>query len=232
MSDIAITETGTKIDVTAPYHPEANADYRDLGGRFQRDTKTWRFDARDLDRVRDVLVKHFGRDDREPASTVTARITLPWKVSEPELRMFGRVIASRRGRDAAVRLGEDVVLISGKFSHRGGSMKYPEIGEADDVVLEVRDIPAGHADLDDEDVELVGDAAVDVDALLAERERLLARLAEIDAQLPEPEGTEVSTREAAAALGVSVRTVQRWAAAGKVEAVKSDTGRWVVTITL
>lgn len=75
-------------------------------------------------------------------------------------------------------------------------------------------------------------AAPNVDALLAEREQLLARLAEIDALLPEPEGTEVSTRQAAQALGVSVRTVQRWAATGKVDARKDPDGRWVVTVTI
>jgi hypothetical protein len=66
--------------------------------------------------------------------------------------------------------------------------------------------------------------------LLAERERLLTRIAEIDAHLPEPEGVEVTTRQAAIALGVSVRTVQRWASTGKVAAVKNQDGRWVVTI--
>ncbi|HET8684960.1 MAG TPA: helix-turn-helix domain-containing protein, partial [Micromonosporaceae bacterium] len=71
-----------------------------------------------------------------------------------------------------------------------------------------------------------------VDELLAERERLLARLAEIDAQLPEPAGVEVDTRAAAQALGVSVRTVQRWAATGKVAASKDAAGRWVITITI
>lgn len=75
-------------------------------------------------------------------------------------------------------------------------------------------------------------AVPSVDDLLAEREQLLARLAEIDAMLPEPEGTEVSTRQAAQALGVSVRTVQRWAATGKVQAVKDQAGRWVITITI
>lgn len=68
--------------------------------------------------------------------------------------------------------------------------------------------------------------------LLAEREALLARVAEIDALLPEPEGTEMSTRQAAAALSVSVRTVQRWAATGKVQAAKDSHGRWIITITV
>lgn len=75
-------------------------------------------------------------------------------------------------------------------------------------------------------------AEVSVETLLAEREQLLARLAEIDAQLPEPEGTEVDTRHAAQVLGVSVRTVQRWAAQGRVQAVKDEHGRWVITITI
>lgn len=88
--------------------------------------------------------------------------------------------------------------------------------------LQVRDKIAAH---------LTAAVEPDVDALLAERERLLARVAEIDAQLPEPEGTEATTREAAAALGVSIRTVQRWAQTGRVDAEKRD-GRWVVTITL
>ncbi len=72
----------------------------------------------------------------------------------------------------------------------------------------------------------------DIDALLAERERLLARIAEIDAILPEPEGVEMSTRQAAQALGVSVRTVQRWAQAGKVNAAKDSQGRWTITIII
>jgi excisionase family DNA binding protein len=68
--------------------------------------------------------------------------------------------------------------------------------------------------------------------LLAERERLLARVAEIDALLPPPPAAEVTTRQAAQALGVSIRTVQRWAAQGKVQASKDAQGRWVITITI
>jgi excisionase family DNA binding protein len=100
--------------------------------------------------------------------------------------------------------------------------------------VEIRDIPRATLKLEREsDYEIVGETSnVNVDALLAEREQLLARLAEIDALLPEPEGTEATTREAAAALGVSVRTVQRWAAQGKVDARKDEQGRWVVTITI
>lgn len=40
---------------------------------------------------------------------------------------------------------------------------------------------------------------------------------------------QVTTREAAAALRISIRTAQRWAAQGKLPAVKTG-GRWVITL--
>jgi len=41
---------------------------------------------------------------------------------------------------------------------------------------------------------------------------------------------QVTTCEAAAAHGISLRTAQRWAKAGKLPAVKTG-GRWVITLT-
>lgn len=40
---------------------------------------------------------------------------------------------------------------------------------------------------------------------------------------------QISTREAAAAHGVSIRTAQRWAQCGKLTATKQG-GRWVITL--
>jgi excisionase family DNA binding protein len=40
---------------------------------------------------------------------------------------------------------------------------------------------------------------------------------------------QVTTREAATAHGTSLRTAQRWAAKGKLSAVKTG-GRWVITL--
>ncbi|MGC5012542.1 helix-turn-helix domain-containing protein [Streptosporangium sp. DT93] len=42
---------------------------------------------------------------------------------------------------------------------------------------------------------------------------------------------QVTTREAAAAHGVSLRTAQRWCATGKLAAAKDTAGRWVITLT-
>jgi excisionase family DNA binding protein len=231
--DIKITTEGTKTTLTSPYHPDLPAAARKLGGRFDGATKAWKFDARDESRVRDLARQVYGTDGDTAIELVTVRLDLDRLSDAPNLWFAGREVARRPGRDDSVRLGENVIVIEGGFAGSGGSMKYPRLVAKDGTILEVRDLPRAAVEAEDQDgVTIVGEQGPDVDALLAERERLLVRLAEIDEQLPEPEGTEATTREAAAALGVSVRTVQRWAAKGKVAATKDDHGRWVITITV
>jgi excisionase family DNA binding protein len=239
MSVTVTTENG-KTSVISPYDAEFVAKAKTIGGRWDGPSKAWTFDARDEQRVRELCREVYGTDGNavESGDLVTVRVRLADHESASKYDNFakfaGRRIAHRGGRDEPVRLAANVVLIEGKFPSTGGSMRYPNIDAGDDVIVEVRDIPRATLSLErEQDYEIVGETTnVDVDALLAEREALLARLAEIDALLPEPEGTEATTREAAQALGVSVRTVQRWAAQGKVEARKDDQGRWVITITL
>ncbi|MFD4911469.1 hypothetical protein, partial [Kitasatospora purpeofusca] len=73
-----------------------------------------------------------------------------------------------------------VVLASGGFAGRGGSSTQPALGALDGTVLEIRDVLRPAVDFDDRRVTLVDDR-VDLEALLAERRRLRARLTEIDA---------------------------------------------------
>lgn len=237
MSDVKIeTEDGTTT-LHSPYNAAAvPSAAKEIGGRWDGSRKVWTFDARDEQRVRDLATTIFGTDGRAPeGDLVTVRV----KLADHESSKYdnfaafaGRRIAERPGRDMPVRLAANVVLVEGTLSGSGGSMRYPQIGADDNVVVEIRDIPRSALKVErEQDYTIVGEQ-VDVDALLTEREQLLARIAEIDALLPEPDGTEVTTREAAQALGVSVRTVQRWAAQGKVEAAKNAAGRWVITITI
>jgi hypothetical protein len=245
MSDIQITTADGRTALATPYHAGLVARARDLGGRWDRTRSVWTFDARDEGRVRDLAREFFGTDGSEPAGdVVTVRIRAAdhecdrWN-DGPFAEFAGRRVAERPSRDARVRLAANVVLVDGEFDRSSGSMKNPGLGGGT-AVLEIRDLPRAALDREKADsYEILTPpapaeepAVTDLDALLAEREQLLARLAEIDARLPEPEGAEASTRDAAVALGVSVRTVQRWAATGKVDARKDDRGRWVITITV
>lgn len=219
---------GTHVLLYAPYHPEMPAKARAIGGKWQPSNKNWAFDIRDEQRVRDLACEIYGTDGT-PTQTVTVHLAVQYYGQT--LYFAGREIAHRPSRDSSVRLGHGVIVIAGGFDSRGGSVKNPRLDTKDGTILEIRDIPAGHADLQDDGVTVISQD-VDTDTLTAEREQLLARIAEIDALLPAPEGAQVGTEQAAQALGVSVRTVQRWAAQGKVEAAKDEVGHWVITITI
>lgn len=230
MTDIEIKTIEGKTTLKSPYNPELPPKARKIGGKFAYGL--WHFDARDEQRVRDIAIEVYGTTGT-PSETKTVRINMDdYDGDEQELWLFGRCVARRPGRDYSVKLGDGVIVTEGGFGGRGGSVKNPRLDPREGTVLEIRDVPAQHPELTEyaDRIEVI-DEAIDIDALTDERERLLARIAEIDAMLPEPEGTEMTTREAATALGVSVRTVQRWASTGRVESRKTETGRWVITIT-
>lgn len=230
---IKIKTTKTTVTLHSHYTPGISKKARALGGRFDNTTKTWKFDIREETKVRALAMSEYGTD-----GTTTDTITIRMNPDSDEKCTWfaGRMIARRPERDRDVQLGEGVILIEGDFHSRGGSRANPTVNAMPGTIVEVRDVPARHEDIKNhpDEYEIVDEdkPGDDIDELMAERERLLERVAQIDAKLPEPTGATMSTREAAVALGVSVRTVQRWARAGKVDAKKNDEGKWEITITV
>lgn len=195
MTDVIVRKTvvGDKerVVLTAPYHPDLPSEAKSLGGKWDPSAKSWVFDPRDEQDVRALAREVYGTDDTAGEPMVTVRLDLVGWDRSPETWFAGRRILWRPGRDAEVRLGDGVRCTAGFFCAGGsgggaGSVKYPAIGDTTGVVLEVRDVPAGHPDLAEpsKGVSILGDAdAQRRVALEAERDRLLARLAEIEAQL-------------------------------------------------
>lgn len=192
MTQITITQTSDRLIVDSPYTPEWPAAAKKIGGKWQPDTKTWSFDVRDEAAVKALLGEHYGWIDGN-TETVDLRLTIEdhYSITNP-LRVAGRMIARRPARDAEVRLGDGVVIVDGGFGSSGGSARYPDLfgreanGATPTVTLEVRDFPASAVEMIPEDFkpEIVS-RELDRDGLTAERERLLARIAEIDALLAE-----------------------------------------------
>ena len=192
--NVSIIDVDDELVVSTPYVPEFPPAARKLGGRWQPADKTWVFDSRDKAAVQDLCRSLFGTAGVEDEGEL---VTVQVKLGElsdfffegadsrfpNRVRFCGRVLASRRGRDCEVELGHDVRLIAGRFEASAGSMKNPRLGEVDDIVLEVRDLPK--VLFTPTDGVTVVSSAVDQDALLVEREQLLKRLAEIDALLGE-----------------------------------------------
>ena len=184
-TDIIISETDFgKIAVCSPFNPDFVKAAKRLGGKWSGDTKAWLFDARDRGRVEDLLASHYGYSAAASGELATVRIVLDEdNAYSKEVYFAGRSICARRYRDAPVKTADNVVIIDGEFPASAGSVRYPAVIQGSwKVTIEVRDVPvealAAEKELRFERID--ADTQAQREALIAERERLIARLAEID----------------------------------------------------
>lgn len=194
MASVSVTSNGTTVTLASPYSENLPPRARALGGKFDRAEKVWTFDARDEQRVRDLAREIYGTDGSdadEPGVTIRVNVlgvAGKYGAAARTLTLVGHELAYRPARDEDVRLGRGVVVIKGGFTASGGSMKYPALDDLSGIVIEVRDLSRGTAERAlaeyPEHVSLIGEG-LDREALRAERARLAARLAEIDALLSE-----------------------------------------------
>lgn len=194
MDAITITELAGLVSVTAPYNVDFVREARRAGGRWNKDSRAWVFDTRSRAAVEAALARCYGWAPGG-APTGDFHVTLTsGNAGDKEVRLLGRTIVRRWRRDSTVVIGEGVAVIDGDFPGRAGSLSRPAvIGWGDeDVTLVIRDLPT--AVMADEDLvstyaitpapdAAAGLADADLEDLRAEREKLLRRLAEIDALL-------------------------------------------------
>jgi hypothetical protein len=199
---VEITTSGSTLTIRSPYNAEFVTAAKCLGGKWR--DGAWHLDARDEARARTLCREIYGTDGASVADVVTLRVE--WRQSDSQhtdpISLHGRTIARATGRDSGARLGDGVAMLSGRFGS-GGSMKNWRTTVAAGTIVLVRDFPRAAAEAllaaQAEETRVVGvdgwegpvivyeieaeSAPVDRDALRAERERLVARLAEIDAIL-------------------------------------------------
>lgn len=154
-------------------------------------------DLRQQERAEEILRDVYGEDGSlvSEADLVNIRLTgCAWDTSSrnDEMRLGSRRIVSRYSRDSAVKFGEGVVLIAGDFAASGGSAKNPSVAyeDGDALAFEVYDVPRKLYDKykDIDGVSLlakVQSVPGERHRLLDEKEKLLKRLAEIEARLEE-----------------------------------------------
>lgn len=134
-----VRDGSPRLVVTTPFHPQFARKARLLGGSWEDANKRWQFDSRDEARVRELCIELFGEDDQN-GERRDVRFDLGFLEDSDELREFGRVLAWRRGRDAEVSLGSDVILLSGGFPRSGGSANHPRVA-CREALVEIRDVP-------------------------------------------------------------------------------------------
>ncbi len=187
MSAVTISTVGSKVHAVTPYNTLFVAAARRLAGTWH--APTWVFDARDEDRVRKMCMKYFGSDGRL-IDTCTVRVVLDETVSSSRapITLNGRPIAAALDRDSGARIGENVVLLEGSFGSGGSRNHWTTCVKRGGATVLLRDFPraaalslietprAGFTVTLEEEV-----APINVSELMHEREKLTARIAEIDA---------------------------------------------------
>lgn len=190
---ISITRNGSDISVASPFHPAFVHRAKELGGKWDAAAKVWAFDARDEDDVRALCREVYGTDGSSDTKLIDLRITFKSgaRAGQRAVYVCGREIARAWGRDSGAKLGEGIKLVEGRITSGGSSKNWATVVDAGSVFI-VRDVPEAKAraeaeacNTDEFSIEILtsAPAAVDVSALQAEREKLVARMAEIDAIL-------------------------------------------------
>jgi len=205
--EVTITSpSSTVLAVESPYSAAFVGAAKALGGRWHAPSRSWQFDARDEDDVRALCLEHYGTDGRADVARVDVRIAVhrEQKSDRGPFSIGNHALARASGRDSGARLADGVKLAAGTlYSHSGerdgvvasgGSVRHWTTYVGAGCVFVARDVSEHDVQLAQESyeatsgqivVEVIEASRVDVDALRAERERLIARLAEIDEQLGE-----------------------------------------------
>lgn len=184
-----ITVENTRAKVYTPYNKEFVAKIKLIGGaKWEAAEKCRSIPKEEIETARAYMVDVYGMSDI-PDTSEKVNVEVRFNADDYErcegISLFGRTVIRAFGRDSGARVGEDVTLVSGNISS-GGSMKNWETQVSAGTVLRIRNVSRKALEIPhcyDITVTEIGAPEIDREALLAERERLLARIAEIDAQL-------------------------------------------------
>jgi len=200
---VRVVIDGAGLYVFAPYNKifvdRAKVDH---SGRWDAQKRAWRFRTSDEAGVRQLVLSVYGTDGSAAAETVDVLVrTGPGglKSSGESIcsESLGRDLVKKSERDTTAWLTEGVSLHSGpRFPSRSGSAKYPTCSDGTRVrVLLVRGVPrslAEQAVVASPQIYRIARTREEIDAvaLREERERIVARLAAIDALLSGKEESE------------------------------------------
>lgn len=183
--------------VWSPYNEDFVPRAKLLAGHFRGGR--WEFPESQTERVRALCLEIYGTDGSTPIPTVTVRLKLQdrdrWEAGT-EVTLCGRRVAKVLGRDGVAILSDNVVVLKGGFDS-GGSRKNPRICVQEGTVIELLEVPQPAAErviaagtsgwvLSAEVIPQEVAPAIDVEALKAERQKLAARLAEVNTLIGNP----------------------------------------------
>ncbi len=180
------------IVISSPYDKEFTDAMHRLNGKWNSTEKTWSVDVDLLEQVRSVLLEVYGENDLTD-DLVDVWVTVPedyyFESKQSPLKLFGKVIATAWGRDSGAKWGIDIVNKSSECKSGGSVKNWRTIVEAG--TFKIKKVSKSRIEADKEAYEKEGftfeivEKGIDRKSLIEEKERLSARIAEIDKLLSE-----------------------------------------------
>jgi len=142
MSTVNVRENTDYIYVSCPMNEEFRVKVKDLGGRWDPQTKEWYVRKEFRQELKNLLMSCYGEDGYgRPAQYVDVTITFPQETVAGETLLFGgRIIARAFGRDSGARPGEGCAVVAGALTSGGSRKNFGVVVKAG-TVLKVAKFP-------------------------------------------------------------------------------------------
>lgn len=181
-----ITENEQALLYT-PYNPDFVRRVKTIGGaRWDAKNRVWRIPVEAVDRARQIMREVYGECDLpDGTERVTVKLTFSKDVIAElgPIIIYGKQIASASSRDSGARVGQDVAFLEGEPGSGGSRNSWNTYIDAGSVV-QVNNVPKtmlSEVLPDGVTYEIMPDTAMpNRETLLAEKDRLLSRLKEIE----------------------------------------------------
>lgn len=183
MKKTMVKKDNGNIFVKSKYNTLFVKKARFLGGSWDRESSAWSFPDSRESLVKELLREIYGTEGEEEPAIVTVQIDMDlfYDTLDSEIYLGGFPLASRRFRDADVKLAPWAYLVNGEFCPSGGSRNNPCVTWETGTVVKA-DVPAATYELE-KGKEGITLCTVDIESLQKERESLIKRVAEIDQML-------------------------------------------------
>ena len=186
--DISITVKDEIVNIYVPYNKEFISEIKNIGSaKWNSDEKCWTVPEEYIDNVREMMVHIYGYSDISKNETVKVTVKFLEGVAETKdsVKIFGKDVSKATSRDSGARVGENVVLVSGKIES-GGSRVYWESQVEEGTIFSLSKVNKNVFDKEKNNppykIEIfdVKDEVERKSELIAEKEKLLSRISEID----------------------------------------------------
>lgn len=173
MKNITIERKNQRIELVAPYSPDANIEYRKLDGKWDGGIKAWTFVDDDdvLKSLKDILVKFF--DYSDCIETAEVKITALQDINTPRQIYKGGYLVVEENKRVG-KTGKGVILVSGKIGGEPGNWsRVIEEGS----VFKIKDFPIDRAISDEQfKFEIIKENEVDENKALEKIKELFKSL--------------------------------------------------------